>query len=113
MRILLICTMVLTMIVLSGGPAAAADDAKVKAAMGHVETGTKKIGDGKIGEGVKETAKGVGTTVVEGAKFSGQKIQEAGKAAEPQAKGAGEHVRDGAVSFGQSVKAFFTRLFGS
>ena len=113
MRSLMIGTMLLTMISFSAGFAGAADESKVKAATGHVETGARKIGDGKIGEGVQETAKGVGSTVVEGAKFSGQKIQEAGKAAEPQAKGAGEHVRDGAVSFGQSVKTFFKRLFGS
>jgi hypothetical protein len=95
----------------SGAVAIAADESRVNAATGHVETGARKIGQGKIGEGVEETAKGIGHTVVEGAKFSGQKVQEAGKAAEPQARGAGERVRDGAVSFGQSVKTFFTRLF--
>ena len=43
-------------------PAAAADDTKVKAATKQVETGAKKIGDGKIGQGVEETAKGIGNT---------------------------------------------------
>ena len=38
--------------------ARAADDSKVKAATQQVETGAKKIGDGKIGEGVEQTAKG-------------------------------------------------------
>ena len=66
----------------------------------------------KIDEGVEETVTGIGHAVVESAKYSAQKIQEAGKAAEPQAKGAGENVRDGAVSFGQTVKTFFTRVFG-
>jgi len=94
-------------------PAAAADDSKVKAATRQVETGAKKIGEGKIGEGVEETAKGIGHTVVEGAKFSGEKIKEGGQAAEPKAKSAWEQVRDGSVDFGRSVKNFFSRLFGS
>jgi len=94
-------------------PAFAADDSKVKAATRQVETGTKKIGDGKIGEGVEETAKGIGHTIVEGAKFSGEKIKEGGQAAEPKAKSAWEQVRDGSVHVGRSVKAFFSRLFGS
>ncbi|PYN79165.1 MAG: hypothetical protein DMD96_18690 [Candidatus Rokuibacteriota bacterium] len=93
--------------------ARAADDSKVKAATQQVETGAKKIGDGKIGEGVEQTAKGIGHTVVEGAKYSGEKIKEGGKAAEPQAKSAWENVRDGATDFGHSVKSFFARLFGS
>jgi hypothetical protein len=71
-------------------PTAAADDAKVKAATRQVETGAKKIGEGKIGEGVEETAKGIGGTVVEGAKFTGEKLKGAGK----------------------GVKNFFGRLFG-
>jgi hypothetical protein len=94
-------------------PAVAADDSKVKAATRQVETGAKKIGEGKIGEGVEETAKGIGHTVVEGAKFSGEKIKEGGQAAEPKAKSAWEQVRDGSVDFGRSVKNFFSRLFGS
>ena len=93
-------------------PARAADDSKVKAATNQVETGSKKIGAGKVGEGVDETAKGVGKTVEEGAKYTGEKLKEAGKAAEPDAKSTGQSIRDGAVSFGHSVKNFFTRLFG-
>ena len=91
----------------------AADDTKVNAATRQVETGAKKIGQGKIGEGVQETAKGIGNTVVEGAKFTGEKFRESGQAAEPQAKSAAESLRDGAVSFGHSVKTFFVRLFGN
>src|SRR2546428_12238986 len=78
----------------------AADDSKVKAATRQVETGAKKIGDGKIGEGVEQTAKGIGNSVVEGAKYSGEKIKEGGKAAEPKAKSARDNLRDGAVDFG-------------
>ena len=92
-------------------PAAAADDSKVNAATRQVEGGAKKIGQGKIGEGVEETAKGIGNTVVEGAKFTGEKFRESGKAAEPQAKSAWSNARDGAVAFGHSVRNFFQRLF--
>jgi hypothetical protein len=105
-------------------PASGADESKVKAATKEVEAGAKKIGEGKVGQGVEETAKGIGKTVVEGAKFTGATLKEAGdkagektkeasKAAEPQAKSAWRQVRDGAVDFGQSVKNFFSRLFGS
>ena len=55
----------------TAAPVAAADDAKVKAATRRVERGGKMIGAGKVGQGIEETAKGVGDTVVEGAKFSG------------------------------------------
>jgi len=65
----------------------------------------------KIGEGVEETAKGIGNTVVEGAKFTGEKLRESGQAAEPQAKSAWSNARDGAIAFGYSVKNFFQRLF--
>ena len=93
-------------------PASAADDSKVKSATQQVDTGAKKIGAGKVGEGVEETAKGIGNTVVEGAKYSGAKLKESGKAAEPKAKSAWESVRDGTVDFGHSVKNFFSNLFG-
>ena len=95
----------------SVAPAMAADESKVNAATRQVETGAKKIGQGKVGAGVEETAKGIGNTVVEGAKFTGEKLKESGKAAEPQAKNAWTNTRDGAVSFGNSVKNFFQRLF--
>jgi hypothetical protein len=92
-------------------PAGAADDTKVKAATGQVESGAKAIGEGNVGQGVEQTAKGVGNTVVEGAKYSGEKLKEAGKAAEKPAKSSWEHVKQGANSFGQSVKSFFANLF--
>jgi len=96
---------------LASGFALAADYSKVKAATEQVERGAKKIPDGKIGEGVEETAKGIGNTVTEGAQYSGEKLKEAGKAAEPPARTAWADARDGAVSFGHSVKGFFTSLF--
>jgi hypothetical protein len=97
---------------LAFGFAVAADDSKVKSATNQVESGAKKIPEGKIGAGVDETAKGVGNTVVEGGKYSGEKLKEAGKAAEPTARGAWGNARDGAVGVGHTVKNFFTNLFG-
>jgi hypothetical protein len=58
------------------GTAAAADKTKVDRATQQVQQGARQIGQGNVGTGVKETAKGIGNTVVEGAKFSGQTIKE-------------------------------------
>ena len=58
------------------GAAGAADKGKVDQATQQVQQGAKQIGQGNIGTGVKETAKGIGNTIVEGAKFSGQTIKE-------------------------------------
>jgi hypothetical protein len=55
----------------------------------------------------------VGRTIEEGAKLTGEKIKESGKAAEPQAKSARQNTRDGATAFGRSVRDFFTGLFSS
>jgi hypothetical protein len=62
---------------------------------------------------VEDTAKGVGNTVVEGAKYTGEKFKESSKAAEPEAKSAWHNARDGAVAFGHSVRNFFARLFSN
>lgn len=70
-----------------------------------------KIPYGKLGEGVAETARGLGHTVVEGAKYSGEKLKEAGKAAGPPAKSAWGHARDGAIDLGHSVTKFLANLF--
>jgi hypothetical protein len=110
-RLGLVIALAFPLSIFASGLALAADDSKVKAATDQLERGAKKIPDGKIGEGVTETAKGVGNTVSEGAKYSGEKLKEAGKAAEPPAKTAWGNARDGAVSFGHSVKGFFTSLF--
>jgi len=83
----------------------ASSESKLNDATRQVESGAKTTG-----EGIKETAKGVGNTVVEGAKTTGDRMKEAGRAAEPDAKSAWEHVKDGARSFGHSVKNFFTSL---
>lgn len=112
-RLGLVIVFVFPLSLLASGFAVAADDSKVKAATNQVESGVKKIPDGKVGEGVEETAKGIGKTVSEGAKYSGEKLKEAGKAAEPPAKTAWANARDSAVGFGHSVKSFFTNLFSN
>jgi hypothetical protein len=63
-------------VALAAGSAAAADKTKVDQATRQVQQGARQIGQGQVGDGVKETAKGIGNTVVEGAKFSGQTIKE-------------------------------------
>jgi hypothetical protein len=65
-----------TLIAGSALPARAADDTKVKEATQQVESGARKIGDGKVGPGFEETFKGVGSTIVEGAKYSGRAIKD-------------------------------------
>jgi hypothetical protein len=92
----------------TAAPSYADDESKLNDAARQVESGAKTTG-----EGIKETAKGVGNTVVEGAKVTGDRMKEAGRAAEPEAKSAWDHVKDGATAFGHSVKTFFTRLAGN
>jgi phosphoglycerate dehydrogenase-like enzyme len=102
MRVLrCVTSVVLGALLATATPALSADESKVDAATHRVETGAKMIGHGAIGKGVEETAKGIGFTVVEGAKFTGEKFKEAGKAA------------GNAPSFPESVKTFFTRLFSN
>jgi hypothetical protein len=93
------------------GSALAADDSKVKAATNQVESGARRIPDGKTGDGVSETAKGIGNAVSEGARYSGEKVKDAAQAAAPPAKTAWSNARNGAVGVGRSVKSFFTNLF--
>jgi len=100
-----------TLALLAPGFAVAADDPNVKAESTPVERGAKKVSDGKT-EGFEETAKGVGRSVVEGAKYSSARLEEAGKAAQPSARSAWGHARDAAVGFGHSLTVFLTKLFG-
>ena len=90
----------------TAAPARAADDTKAREGAAQVESGAKQIG-----RGVEDTAKGIGKTVVGGAETTGDRIKEAGRAAEPEAKSAWTRTKEGAVSFGHSVKSFFTNLF--
>jgi hypothetical protein len=106
--------LLLTLGLLGGESAWAADDAKATEDS-KVKEGAKQVESGAthVGQGVVDTAKGIGKTVVGGAETAGDKIKEAGEAAKPKAKSAWGHVRDGAISFGHSVKTFFTRPFSS
>ncbi len=63
-------------VALSGGTAGAAEKTKVDQATKQVEQGAKQIGQGKVGPGFKEMFTGIGHTVVEGAKFSGNTMGE-------------------------------------
>jgi hypothetical protein len=64
----------LAVMALSWGVAGAADKTKVDQATKRVEQGAKQIGQGQVGSGFKEMFTGVGHTIVEGAKFSGNTI---------------------------------------
>jgi hypothetical protein len=61
---------------LGAGAAVAADKTKVDEATKQVEQGAKQIGQGSVGPGFVGLFKGIGNTIVEGAKFSGQTIGE-------------------------------------
>jgi hypothetical protein len=69
-------TPVFLTVALSSGAAGAADKSKVDGATKRVEKGAKQIGHGQVGTGFKEMFTGVGHTIVEGAKFSGENIKE-------------------------------------
>jgi hypothetical protein len=58
------------------GTAGAADKTKVDRATKQVDRGAKQIGRGNVGPGFKEMFTGIGHTVVEGAKFSGNTMGE-------------------------------------
>src|SRR5207237_9302548 len=79
----------------TASPVIAADESKVKSATRQVESGAKQIGDGKVGTGVEQTDKGVVNTVVEGTKFTGEQVKEAGQAAAAPAKTAWQHPEGG------------------
>ena len=111
LRTVWVVSSVLAVTALSGSAAGAADKTKVDAATKQVEQGARQVGHGQVGPGVKETAKGIGNTVVEGAKYTGQKLEAAGKAAGPEAKTAWDRTKEGAVAFGSSVREFFGSLF--
>ena len=66
----------LAVVALSSGAAGAADKSRVDGATKRVERGARQIGQGQVGPGLKEMFTGIGHTVVEGAKFSGENIKE-------------------------------------
>ncbi len=100
------------LVAIAPGPAQAADSALVDAATQQVELGAQQIGRGQVLVGAGELAKGIGNTIVEGAKFTGKKLAEAGRAAGPDATNAWDRTKEGAVAFGSSVRDFFVDLFG-
>jgi hypothetical protein len=66
----------LVVVALSCGEAGAADKTKVDQATKQVEQGAKQIGRGNVGPGFKGMFTGIGHTIVEGAKFSGNTMGE-------------------------------------
>ncbi len=66
----------LAAVALSCGTAGAADKTKVDQATKRVERGAKQVGQGQVGLGFREMFAGIGHTVVEGAKFSGENVKE-------------------------------------
>jgi len=90
---------VLSIVLATAIPARSADETKIRAATHRIVAGARMIGHGAVGKGIDETARGMGHTLVEGAKFTGEKFKEAGKAAHES------------PSFPEGVQTFFTRLF--
>ena len=74
---------VATLVALAAFPVAArAADAKpVDTATRQVGDGARQVRDGEVFTGLGEMAKGVGHTVVEGAKYTGQTLAETGEKA--------------------------------
>ena len=66
----------LVVVALSWGTVGAADKTKVDQATKQVDQGATQIGLGKVGPGFKEMFTGIGHTIVEGAKFSGNTMGE-------------------------------------
>jgi hypothetical protein len=75
-RWLWIAPMFLAVVTMSWGAAGAADKTKVDGTTKRVEKGAKQIGQGQVGPGFQEMLTGIGHTVVEGAKLSGENIKE-------------------------------------
>lgn len=71
-----LATALLAVVTLSVWPANAADKTKVDQATKRVERGATQIGHGQVGLGFREMFTGIGHTVVEGAKFSGENVKE-------------------------------------
>lgn len=111
------CSLIVTLtfsalVAIAPGSARAADSARVDAATQQVEVGAQQIRRGQVLVGTGELAKGIGNTIVEGARLTGHKLAEAGRAAGPDAKTAWERTSEGASAFGSSVRDFFVDLFG-
>ena len=66
----------LAVIAFSSGVVDAADKTKVDRATREVAQGAKRIGQGQVGPGFRQFFIGIGQTVVEGAKYSGENVKE-------------------------------------
>ena len=99
-------TVVLLALLAIAAPAGAADDTKAREGAAQVESGAKQVGRGVEGSTIT-----LGSLTDRGAETAGDRIKEAGRAAEPEAKSAWSRTKEGAVSFGHSVKSFVTNLF--
>jgi hypothetical protein len=67
---------VVAALALFSGTVGAADKTQVDQATKRVTLGAKQIGRGQVGPGFREMFTGIGHTIVEGAKFSGENINE-------------------------------------
>ena len=106
----------------AGVPAAPSEPAAASAPAVGTGTPTVESGARKAGEGISETVRGIGQTVVEGTKVAGSSIAgaavttgrtigEAGKAVGHGAKTAWEVTRDGVIDLADGVVNFVTRPF--
>ena len=76
LRWLCVPTAFVLIVGLAGSEAVAADRTKVDQATSRVEQGARQIGQRDLGPGFKEMFTGIGYTIVEGAKFTGNTIGE-------------------------------------
>jgi hypothetical protein len=96
------------LLLLATAPAFAADESKTREGAQQVERGATQVG-----RGAEDAIRGVGTIVAGGAEAAADGIEGAGKAAAPEAEGAWSQAKNAAVSFGQSVRTFFSTLSAS
>ena len=113
----------LALVVLCGVPALAADGDQPGAPTQQAESGVKvESGVKKVGEGIGETASGLGQAVVEGtnvaasavaggAKRTGRIVGRVGKNVGKGATAAWETVRDRTIDFADDVARFVSRPF--
>jgi hypothetical protein len=126
MRIRIIADLVapaLCLVVACGAPALAADGDQPGAPTQQVESGAKvESGVKKVGEGIGETASGIGRAVVDGtnvaadavaggAKRTGRIIVRVGKNVGRGATAAWETTRDHVIDFADDVVRFVSRPF--
>lgn len=93
-RSLIVALAFAALVAIAPGPVQAADSTPVAAATKQVGQGAHQIAQGEVLGGTGELAKGVGKTVVEGVKFTGQTVWE------------------GVIVVGSGTRDFFVDLFG-